>query len=150
MLLTLVSVFLICWLPIQVFNLIIWCFQDLRSPQSSTHYYLYFGLYFSFHLLSQFHTFLNPFIYCYMSNNFNVSLNLFLLNSRIFSQIIHRKCTFFQYWMIYLTILYSNIFHAKDLFILKFKKIQNIFLSMGLKINNKFKCKLVLDYFKAN
>jgi hypothetical protein len=74
MLLTLVTVFLICWLPIQVFNLTIWWFQELRSPKSRIHYYLYFGLYFSFHLLSQFHTFLNPFIYCYMSNNFNVSL----------------------------------------------------------------------------
>ncbi len=73
MLLTLVSVFLICWLPIQLFNLIVWSYEELRHPQNSTQYYLYFGLYFSFHLLSQFHTFLNPFIYCYMSNNFHVS-----------------------------------------------------------------------------
>jgi hypothetical protein len=74
MLLTLVTVFLVCWLPIQIFNLTIWLFQDLRNPDTYFQYYLYFGLYFTFHLLSQFHTFLNPFIYCFMTNNFTVSL----------------------------------------------------------------------------
>ncbi len=73
MLLLLVSVFLICWLPIQIFDLIIWCFPELRDSKSKTHYYVYFGLYFSCHLLSQFNTFMNPIIYIFMSNNFKVS-----------------------------------------------------------------------------
>ncbi len=73
MLLTLVSVFLICWLPIQLFDLIIWCFQELRIAQTNTHYYIYFGSYFSCHILSQFHTFMNPIINIFMSSNFKVS-----------------------------------------------------------------------------
>ncbi len=73
MLLILVSVFLICWLPIQLFDLTIWCFQELRYPKSNTHYYVYFGLYFSCHILSQFHTFMNPIINIFMSSNFKVS-----------------------------------------------------------------------------
>jgi hypothetical protein len=34
MLSTLIFVFLICWLSIQLFDLIIWCFQELRYPQN--------------------------------------------------------------------------------------------------------------------
>ena len=73
MLCTLVSTFLICWLPIQIFNLIIWFYDEIRHSQSQTHYYIYVITYFTCHWLSMVHTFLNPFIYCYMSNSFNVS-----------------------------------------------------------------------------
>jgi hypothetical protein len=73
MLITLVFFFLICWLPIQLFDLIVWCFQELRYPKTYTHYYIFFGLYFSYHILSQFHTFVNPIIYIFMTRKFNVS-----------------------------------------------------------------------------
>jgi uncharacterized membrane protein len=89
MLLLLVSVFLICWLPIQLFDLLIWCFPELRDSTSKTHYYVYFGLYFSCHLLLQFHTFMNPIIYIFMSNNFKVS-NKCITDMKVRSMKIHK------------------------------------------------------------
>ncbi|XP_054160000.1 RYamide receptor-like [Oppia nitens] len=83
MLVTLVTVFLICWAPLQIYNLVIWIFQDLRNPTSKLHEYLFYGLFFASHLLSQFHTFLNPFIYCYMSNNFSVADLRSILDKRL-------------------------------------------------------------------
>ncbi len=72
MLLTLVTVFLICCLPIKLFDLTVWMFQELRYPKSNTHYYIYFGLYFSYRILSQFHTFMDPIINIFRTRNFNV------------------------------------------------------------------------------
>ncbi|CAG2175921.1 unnamed protein product [Oppiella nova] len=95
MLLTLVTVFLICWAPLQIFNVILWWNQELRIAKTKLHYYLYFGLFFAFHLLSQFHTFLNPFIYCYMSNNFSVSDLRSILDRRLpkscYEKPMHRR-----------------------------------------------------------
>jgi len=52
MLLILVIGFVICWFPLQLFNLIFWLFDDLRIPTSKTYYYIYVGTYFACHWLS--------------------------------------------------------------------------------------------------
>ncbi|CAG2172044.1 unnamed protein product [Oppiella nova] len=78
MLMLIVVMFAICWLPIQLFGLIVW-FHPI-SLDTDLQYNLYVGLYFASHWLSMSHSFINPLIYSYMSSNFRVLLrhSLFL------------------------------------------------------------------------
>jgi hypothetical protein len=68
-----VILFALCWLPIQIFNLIAWLFPV--SLDTDLQYNLYVGLYFASHWLSMSHSFINPLIYSYMSTNFRVRKN---------------------------------------------------------------------------
>jgi hypothetical protein len=72
MLVTLVISFAICWLPIQVFNLLFWLFDDLRYLSTPTRYYAYVIGYFTCHWLAMFHCVIDPIIYCFMNRNFKV------------------------------------------------------------------------------
>lgn len=72
MLITIVIVFIVCWLPLQLFVIVLWFY----SPSvSNAHSYLtYITFYFLSHWLAMAHSFLNPFIYSFMSENFKVIL----------------------------------------------------------------------------
>ena len=47
------------------------------SGSSSWYSILYYTMYFSFHWLSCAHTIINPFVYCFFSNNFQVKIIIF-------------------------------------------------------------------------
>ena len=91
MLLLLVISFIICWSPCQIFYLMLWIFEDIRqdpnaiemddnddvvadAAATTASYYsiIYYSIYFISHWLACSHTIMNPFIYCFCSNNFQV------------------------------------------------------------------------------
>lgn len=81
MLLLLVISFIICWTPGQIFYLMLWLSEDIRQDTNDenngslmAYSTLYYTMYFIFHWLSCSHTIMNPFIYCFFSNNFKVCL----------------------------------------------------------------------------
>ncbi|XP_054157023.1 RYamide receptor-like [Oppia nitens] len=76
MLSTIVILFALCWLPIHVLNLVIsfkseWL-ESLNSMDSGPQ--LYVALVISAHWLSMSNSFVNPVIYCFMSDNFRTDL----------------------------------------------------------------------------
>jgi hypothetical protein len=75
MLVFLVISFAICWLPIQLFNLIMWLCDSCRKLPNQFQVNLYYGTYFLCHFLSMAHALIDPIIYCFMSHNFKVSIN---------------------------------------------------------------------------
>nr|XP_027195805.1 RYamide receptor-like [Dermatophagoides pteronyssinus] len=88
MLLLLVISFIICWSPCQIFYLMLWIFEDIRQDPNAVNvdndndvaavgssYYsiIYYSIYFISHWLACSHTIMNPFIYCFCSNNFQMT-----------------------------------------------------------------------------
>ncbi|CAG2177408.1 unnamed protein product [Oppiella nova] len=69
MLITIVILFAVCWLPIHIFNIIVWFFPP-NINNSRTLYMTYVFSYFFSHFLSMSHSFINPFVYGFMSENF--------------------------------------------------------------------------------
>ncbi|XP_067124300.1 RYamide receptor-like isoform X1 [Centruroides vittatus] len=74
MLAVVVLLFAACWLPIHVLNLLIYFFKDELSPNTDNEYYGYIAAFFSCHWLSMANSFVNPIIYCFMSDNFRADL----------------------------------------------------------------------------
>lgn len=74
MMASVVFVFILFWMPIQTFNVIIY-FQHYLfvNGLESLDYDLYVAIFFFCHWLSMAHSFTNPIIYCFMSDNFRVS-----------------------------------------------------------------------------
>jgi hypothetical protein len=93
-----VILFILCWTPIQVFNIVIWLYSDSLITQTKNEMDLYVGSFFVSHWLAMSHscgqknensnkkshlikffclfsTTVNPIVYCFMSDNFRVSLN---------------------------------------------------------------------------
>jgi hypothetical protein len=75
MLVFLVISFAICWLPIQLFHLIMWLCDSCRTFSNQFESNLYYGTFCLFHFLSMAHTLIDPIIYSFMSHNFKVSIN---------------------------------------------------------------------------
>ncbi len=75
MLVLLVITFAICWLPIQLFTLIMWLCESFRTVSTRFEYNLYIGTFFLCHFLTIAHALFDPIIYCFMSHNFKVSIN---------------------------------------------------------------------------
>lgn len=75
MLSTIVILFLICWLPIQALNLMVWFKRDWLESIYATDvgYWCYVTATIVAHWLSMANSFVNPIIYCFMSENFRVS-----------------------------------------------------------------------------
>ncbi|KAH9413121.1 hypothetical protein DERP_006807 [Dermatophagoides pteronyssinus] len=71
-LITIISVFTICWLPIQLFNILIYFKRNFLHVDSSFKYYAFVGSYFFCHWISMAHSFMNPIIYSFMSKNFRI------------------------------------------------------------------------------
>ncbi|XP_054157285.1 neuropeptide Y receptor type 5-like [Oppia nitens] len=72
MLVILVISFAACWLPIQVFNLVMWLCDDCRTLTSQFQINIYVSIYFICHFLSMAHALIDPIIYCFMSHNFKM------------------------------------------------------------------------------
>ncbi|KAH9389074.1 hypothetical protein TYRP_008428 [Tyrophagus putrescentiae] len=75
MLVTIVVMFFICWAPTHVFQLLVnFNFFNIQNQPQTFGYYTYVTSYFFIHWLSQAHCLVNPFVYCFMSDNFRFSL----------------------------------------------------------------------------
>ncbi|KAH8033133.1 hypothetical protein HPB51_007750 [Rhipicephalus microplus] len=73
MLVTVVLMFAVCWLPIHMMNLVVYFDRDAMLPDTTEQEYLYIAAFFSCHWFSMANSFVNPIIYCFMSDNFRVS-----------------------------------------------------------------------------
>ncbi|KAH7984110.1 hypothetical protein HPB52_017133 [Rhipicephalus sanguineus] len=74
MLATVVLMFAVCWLPIHLMNLILYFDRAAMQPDTAEQEYLYIAAFFSCHWFSMANSFVNPIIYCFMSDNFRVSV----------------------------------------------------------------------------
>ncbi|KAH9392141.1 hypothetical protein TYRP_022166 [Tyrophagus putrescentiae] len=70
MLITIIGVFTLCWLPIQIFNILVFFAPNFLAASSPTKYYVFVFSYFFCHWISCAHSMLNPLIYSFMSKNF--------------------------------------------------------------------------------
>ncbi|XP_064459113.1 RYamide receptor-like [Ornithodoros turicata] len=80
MLATVVVMFAICWLPIHLLNLILYFDRDAMSFDSDVQEYVYYAAFFTCHWFSMANSFVNPIIYCFMSDNFRVDLRQLILS----------------------------------------------------------------------
>jgi len=72
MLVIIVVLFVDCWLPIHVHSFVVYFYPNTFSVDSKMGYMTYVWTYFVCHWLAMAHSFLNPFIYGFMSENFKV------------------------------------------------------------------------------
>ncbi|UXI21734.1 nuclear pore complex protein Nup85 [Sarcoptes scabiei] len=74
MLVTIVVLFVVCWLPLHVLNLFIYFARDLLEKvfKSQIGFTIYVAISFTAHWFSVANSFVNPFIYCFMSENFRI------------------------------------------------------------------------------
>lgn len=78
MLSVVVILFVVCWSPIQLFNVITWLNPHLRPDRRSPAHDWFVTLYFSCHWLFNAHSFMNPIVYCFMNDNFREDLKAML------------------------------------------------------------------------
>ncbi|XP_054156931.1 substance-P receptor-like isoform X2 [Oppia nitens] len=78
MLSTIVFLFAVCWLPIHVLNLFIYYARDwmVGLYDTETGYNVYIALTIGAHWFSMANSFVNPIIYCFMSENFRTDLKI--------------------------------------------------------------------------
>ncbi|XP_022251862.1 delta-type opioid receptor-like [Limulus polyphemus] len=74
MLATVVLLFAVCWLPIHTFNLLIYFKEGFTIVNSQEEYFAFVAAFFCCHWLSMANSFVNPIIYCFMSENFRADL----------------------------------------------------------------------------
>ncbi|XP_075680424.1 orexin receptor type 2-like [Dermatophagoides pteronyssinus] len=80
MLIIIIGVFTICWLPIQLFNILIYFKSNFLRVDSEFKYYAFVGSYFFCHWISMAHSFMNPIIYSFMSKNFRSDMKMIFAN----------------------------------------------------------------------
>jgi hypothetical protein len=73
MLVTIVVLFALCWLPLQTFLLLYYFVPGFDSYQTDDEKKVYALSYFVCHWLANANSMVNPFVYCFMSDNFRVS-----------------------------------------------------------------------------
>lgn len=78
MLTMVVGLFIICWLPIHFFNLLLYFAPSIMNIETEIMYNVYYSSFFVSHFLSMVHSLMNPVVYCFMSENFRVSLIIFV------------------------------------------------------------------------
>lgn len=74
MLVTIVVLFSLCWLPLQTFNGIYYFYPDFAIATTDRARTFYALSYFACLWLANANSFVNPLIYCFMSENFRVSV----------------------------------------------------------------------------
>lgn len=79
MLTVVVVVFAFCWLPIQIYFLLIKIDRQLMLEFSRNHSSLNSAVYLTCHWLAMANSFVNPIIYCFMNENFWVSPYCFII-----------------------------------------------------------------------
>ena len=91
MLITIVILFAVCWLPIHIYNIIVWFFPPKFT--TDTVYNVYVFSYFCCHFLSMSHSFINPFVYGFMSENFKVLVikSIFCRDGSLTIDVIYMK-----------------------------------------------------------
>jgi hypothetical protein len=82
MLATIVVLFALCWLPLQTFLLLYYFVPGFDSYQTDEERKIYALSYFACHWLANANSMVNPFVYCFMSENFRVSRPHVLLSGR--------------------------------------------------------------------
>ncbi|XP_013787877.2 RYamide receptor-like [Limulus polyphemus] len=78
MLVLVVVLFTICWLPIQTFNLLVYLDSDFLIVTNEKEYNIFVASFFICHWMSMANSFVNPIIYCFMSDNFRTDLKQLL------------------------------------------------------------------------
>ena len=73
MLVTIVVLFALCWLPLQTFLLLYYFVPGFDSYRTDEERQVYALSYFACHWLASANSMVNPFVYCFMSDNFRVS-----------------------------------------------------------------------------
>ncbi|XP_075678995.1 uncharacterized protein LOC113796972 [Dermatophagoides pteronyssinus] len=86
MLVTIVILFVVCWLPLHILNLFIYFARDLMVNvyNSQLGFTIYVSIAFTAHWFSMANSFVNPIIYCFMSENFRADLR------DLFAECLHR------------------------------------------------------------
>ncbi|XP_033606134.1 gastrin/cholecystokinin type B receptor isoform X3 [Cryptotermes secundus] len=74
MLVTIVVLFALCWLPLQTFLLLYYFVPGFDSYQTDEERKVYALSYFACHWLANANSMVNPFVYCFMSDNFRADL----------------------------------------------------------------------------
>ncbi len=69
-----VILFIICWLPIHTFSLLVWFYPEISKVKTQFGFKTYVLSYIACHFLAMAHSFINPIVYCFMSQNFRVSI----------------------------------------------------------------------------
>ncbi|GIY85430.1 hypothetical protein CDAR_426051 [Caerostris darwini] len=72
MMFTVVILFAVCWLPIHIFNLLIYFNPNQVMPETDSQFTHFTTAFFTCHWISMANSFANPIIYCFMSENFRV------------------------------------------------------------------------------
>ncbi|XP_053202617.1 neuropeptide Y receptor type 5-like [Panonychus citri] len=92
MLAVVVILFAVCWLPLHIFNILYWFEVPIFDPGSDTGFYLHNGLFFLCHWLAMANSFLNPIIYCFMSDNFRNDLEVLVQSCYCFNSKRLQSC----------------------------------------------------------
>ncbi|XP_076315542.1 QRFP-like peptide receptor isoform X1 [Tachypleus tridentatus] len=74
MLAVVVLLFAVCWLPIHIFNMLIYFKENFTVVSSQGEYFAFVASFFCCHWFSMANSFVNPIIYCFMSENFKADL----------------------------------------------------------------------------
>lgn len=67
-----VALFIICWLPIQIFGLLVHLKPDVFFPLDDEDFPGFVAIFLCCHWLAMANSFVNPIVYCFMSDNFRV------------------------------------------------------------------------------
>lgn len=73
-LIPIVVMFFICWFPIQLFQLVVYFKPTILKAKNHKSASMFYIVYFITHFISMAHSLVNPIVYCYMSQNFRVSV----------------------------------------------------------------------------
>nr|XP_018911135.1 PREDICTED: neuropeptide Y receptor-like isoform X1 [Bemisia tabaci]XP_018911136.1 PREDICTED: neuropeptide Y receptor-like isoform X1 [Bemisia tabaci] len=74
MLVTIVILFALCWLPLQLFLLLYYFYPEISAYRTESEKRVYALSYFLCHWLANANSFVNPLVYCFMSDNFRADL----------------------------------------------------------------------------
>ncbi|GFS33781.1 RYamide receptor [Nephila pilipes] len=77
-----VALFVISWLPIQIFGLLVYFAPDYVLPSEDEYFPGFAAAFLCCHWLSMANSFVNPLVYCFMSDNFRTDLRQLLWCNR--------------------------------------------------------------------
>ncbi|XP_002734699.1 prolactin-releasing peptide receptor-like [Saccoglossus kowalevskii] len=90
MLIVIVIAFAVCWLPLNIFNIIITI--DQRYLKHSKYYKMVIGVYLTCHWLAMANSFLNPFVYTFLNDTFRGDLKRLIKRIRHNdASLVHRR-----------------------------------------------------------
>ncbi|XP_015904993.3 substance-P receptor-like [Parasteatoda tepidariorum] len=93
-----VILFALCWLPIQIFGLLIYFTPKLVMPERDEDFLGFAVAFLCCHWLSMANSFVNPLVYCFMSDNFRV----------------RAACYFFSFLGLYIIKIAKTLYSLND------------------------------------